>query len=423
MYKPVNKTFSKFTINLFLLISTYLVLPLIDIPLMGLSISAPLLFLIVLEAVFRPPRPWSSVYRSFIMLAVFIWAGIFLSASVNGLLSGGMNINREGILTVIRYAYWLLIFIVVAYVVSAGNFSNVLVRNLGWSIFGLVLFRWGEAVFFGRIGAWTNLSLLSQNDYGLQFSAFSPFLLGLAFSEKGGKRAVATIGNILLWGAAAVNGSRGSWVGIVAATVVFLMILGVARQRKFWGLFVLLIVSGIIALLIFSTSPQISQAVKSRFSSLQNLDEEKSFMIRTLMNQKALKLFEQSPFFGVGAGRFVVSSVELQIPKVLQYASQAHFDRKSAHNSYLSFLAENGLAGAIPFAILLIFLVSAGWKAAIYLVEQGQYSGAMIYASFIGLSAHMWAISALTNTSTWFIYGLVVAIIVLTRTFSKDKIS
>jgi O-antigen ligase len=312
---------------------------------------------------------------------------------------------------------------VVAYVVSVGNLPVVLTRILGWSIFGLVILRWGEAVFFGKIGAWTNLSLMSQNDYGLQFSAFSPFLLGLALSEKGSKKIIAIIGNVLLWGATAVNGSRGSWLGVVAATTVFLVLLVVARQRSFWGVFVLLIVTGGIALLMFSASPRISQAVESRFNTFQSLNEEKSYMIRTLMNQKALKLFEQSPFFGVGAGRFMISSVELQIPMVLQYASQAHFDRKSAHNSYLSFLAENGLLGSVPFSILLIFLASAGWKAAIYLITQEQNYGVMIYASFIGLSVHMWAISAVTNTSTWFIYGLVATIIVLARTFSKDKIN
>jgi O-antigen ligase len=419
--KIVNTTFTKFTLILFLLISGYLVLPIVDVPFMGLSISAPLLFLVVLEATFRPPRPWSKEYRPFIILAVLIWAGVFLSASVNGLLSGGVDINTEGILTVIRYAYWLLIFIVVVYVVNVGNLFLVLTRVLGWSILVLALFRWSEIIIFGNYGAWSGTHFLSQNDYGMQFSAFSPFLLGLALSEKGGKKTVAVIGYILLLGAVAVNGSRGSWVSVALGVAILLMILAAAGQRSFLGLFVLLIVTGSIAFLIFSASPKISQAVESRFNTLQSLDEEKSYMIRELMNQKALRLFEQSPFFGSGAGRFRYSSVELEIPTVLQYENQAYFDRKSAHNSYLSFLAENGLVGAIPFAVLLIFLTISGWKAAMHLARQNQYWGTIFYASFIGMSVHMWVMSSLTNTSTWFIYGLLAAMIIKNQFNDKDK--
>jgi len=66
----------------------------------------------------------------------------------------------------------------------------------------------------------------------------------------------------------------------------------------------------------------------------------------------------------VGAGRFTKSSVPLDIPHVLSYAGQAHFDVKSSHNSYLDFIAESGLLGAIPYAILLIILTWRGGIAA-----------------------------------------------------------
>ena len=268
--------FNRFTIFIFLSVSVYLVLPIVDIPVLGLSISAPIFFLIVLEAIFRPPMPWSKVYRPFIVLGMLIWAGIFLSASMNGLLSGGVDINTEGILTVIRYAYWLLIFIVVIYVVSVGKLFLPLSRVLGWSILILALLRWSEIFIFGNIGASSETHFLTQNDYGFQFSAFSPFLLGLALSQKGGKRTFAVIGYILLLGAVAINGSRGSWAGVTVGIAALLVILVAAGQRSFWGLFALLILTGSIAVLIFSASPQISQAVESRFNSLQNLDEEKS---------------------------------------------------------------------------------------------------------------------------------------------------
>ncbi len=40
------------------------------------------------------------------------------------------------------------------------------------------------------------------------------------------------------------------------------------------------------------------------------------------------------------------------------------FMRKSSHNSYLSFLAEGGVVGSLPLAVLLIILaVRGGWAA------------------------------------------------------------
>jgi hypothetical protein len=94
MYKTKRTTYTRFTLIVFLIVPAYLVIPFIEVPLLGLSISAPLLFFVVLEAVFRPPRPWSKIYRPYIILAVLIWIAIFLSASVNGLLTGGWTRSR-----------------------------------------------------------------------------------------------------------------------------------------------------------------------------------------------------------------------------------------------------------------------------------------------------------------------------------------
>jgi O-antigen ligase len=420
MTEPLNKTLTKFSLVLFYLVSAYLVLPIADVPLLGLSVSAPILFIVTMESVFRPPVPWSQVYRPYIILATLIWSGIFLSATINGLLSGGVNINLEGVLTVIRYAYWLLIFIVTIYVVSSGKLQLVLVRVLGWSIFILAILRWGEVLAYGNAGAWTGTHLLYQNEYGFQFSTFSPFLLGLAFLEKGWKKIAAVIGTMLLWGAAAINGSRGSWVAIGISMVALLTILITARKRSFFGMAVLLILIGSVALLIFSSSSQIAQAVQGRLSTFQSLNEEKSYGIRLLMNQKSLRLFEQSPLFGVGAGRFRFSSVELDIPAAMRYANQEHFNVKSSHNSYLGFLAENGLVGALPLAILLIIFAIAGLKAATFLLRQEQYWGVMIYTSFIGMSVHMWVMSAISNTATWFVYGMVAVMIILADAKTRE---
>ena len=117
--------FSKRTRLFAILIAVFLPVPVISLPLVGLSFYAPLFFLVAFEAVFEPPRPWSSIDRKYFFLAVFIWVGIFLSAIVNGFTN---DINSYGAITVFRFAYWIFIFVLVIYLVSVGEFAFTFVK-------------------------------------------------------------------------------------------------------------------------------------------------------------------------------------------------------------------------------------------------------------------------------------------------------
>ena len=161
--------------------------------------------------------------------------------------------------------------------------------------------------------------------------------------------------------------------------------------------------------LVVSVTPALRDPIVARFNTMDELDNDKSYQIRVLMNQKSMRLFQASPIIGVGAGRFTVSSTPLDIPAVLNYASQEHFDRKSAHNSYLSFLAENGLLGAIPFLVLLLVLSIGGSLAVFRGIRHDRYYLLAVLLGFMQMSVHMWAISSLTNTANWFMYGLAAA--------------
>ena len=67
-------------IRLFFLISVYLVFPLVEVPLLGLSLSAVLFLFVVAEAILKPPVKWSSAYRPFIGFAILILIGIYLAS-------------------------------------------------------------------------------------------------------------------------------------------------------------------------------------------------------------------------------------------------------------------------------------------------------------------------------------------------------
>ena len=106
---------------LFYLFALFLVIPFFDIPLLILSLSAPVFFIVAIVCILRPPAPWLRRYASWIVLAAVLLVGIFTSTWANGLLSGGKNIDSSGISIVIHYAYWLLVFVVTAYFFTPGQ--------------------------------------------------------------------------------------------------------------------------------------------------------------------------------------------------------------------------------------------------------------------------------------------------------------
>lgn len=415
------RNFSRFTLTLFTLICAYIVLPLWDVPLLGLSISAPLFFLVALEVFLRPPEAWFQRYRLWIALAIAIWGGIFLAATLNGLISGGTDFDRDGVVGLIRYAYWLLVFVTTVYVVSRGGLGGRLLTVMGLALTGVALLRWFEVATLGNIGAWTGTKFFSQNSYGWLFSTFSPFLLGAFFQAKGVRRWGWGLALLALWSVAAVNGSRGSWFGMLAGLMAFLLLLGVAYPRMLGRSLSLFLLIGVFFVLLLAAPERVVGAVSQRFATLQRLDEDKSYAIRQLMIQKGLRLFAQSPLIGVGVYRWTKESVPLDLPRVLSYAPQSHFDVKSSHNSYLAFLAENGLAGSVPFALLLGILAVRGSWAAVQLARRGRLWGLAVYAGFVGMSVHLWALAGLTNTGTWMMYGLVAALIEISHSDQKRK--
>ena len=412
---------STFIITLWFVFAAYLVLPLVDVPFLGLSLSAPIFFFIALYCIFKPPQRWPGALQKWIVLAVFIWAGIFISTLFNGILSGGRDVDTEGWSLLVQNAYWLLTFIITAYFASRANILERTTRILGWAVFALALVRLFEAVAWGVINTYEdNTRLLAPNEYGFLFSTFFPFLLAPVFSSSSKNKLFMILRMLIGLTAVVINGSRSSWISVAAGIVFYTLILLVIRPRK-GGLAVLLAGVLLVSFLFgFRLLPEpVYEAVNQRASTFQNLEQDKSYVFRQMMVQKGIKLFKESPLIGVGASRFRKESTELELSGVFRLYSQSKFDRKSAHNSYIGFLAETGLVGSIPLAILILMLGFQGVKAGIRQARREELWALSVITSFIGMSIHMWTISALAGTVTWFAYGLVAALILFDRRVQK----
>lgn len=404
----------RFTLLLFALFAANTVVPLFDIPLIGLSITSVFIGLVSLEVVFKSNYLSEVLRPGWTFPILGIGMAIFLSIAVNAM-NGSLEFNSVSVVRLTQSFYWLIVFLVTMAVVShlTAKDLRLLVIVVGLSIIALGGLRLFEALAFGRIGPSTS-RVFTQNTYGVLFSGFTPFALILLFlAHSKNMRLAAAIGLLLLVTAIGINGSRSSWlassVGLLVVTTLV-----VASQRRY--LFTVLSITAAavtagITLLAIIPSDTLAPITR-RLETLERIEEDKSYATRILMQQKAWTLFTESPIFGVGRGEFRNNEVEFDFTGLpLRPNGRTNFNRVASHNSYAAHLAETGLVGVIPYAILLFTLIFNGIRAAIRLGRDGVLWPAACVASVIALSIHLWSVDNLQTTSTWFLYGLAAGMI------------
>ena len=403
--------FSRTARQLFLIFALYLALPIVDLPLLGLSLSAPILFIVFAEVFLHSRGVNLKPNRHWITISYFFLLGLLLSLAGNALFSN-IAMTTSDVLTLIRFGYWVLAFFTTIVVVSLAKDLKNIGTIIGCAILILAILRLSEAVFYGRWGNGPGPRLMTQNSYGIQFSTFIPFGLVLPLIFQGWKRNFAIVALILAFAAIAVNGSRSSWIAITSGAVLFAFIYAITQPK---GVRIVqsgtIVLGGLVLAIVMMVPSSLLQPIANRFNTFDTLDRDKSYQVRLLMIQKGQRLFLESPYFGVGVGRFNESSTILDIPDVLSYHRQERFDRKSSHNSYIALLAESGLVGIVPFALLHLLLFSRGFPAAINLARRGDVWPIAFFSSYVGMSIHLWSLSGITGTTTWFVYGLVAGLI------------
>jgi len=130
--------------------------------------------------------------------------------------------------------------------------------------------------------------------------------------------------------------SRSALLGFGMVILSFLLFGGKLKLKLKFG------VLGMVILFLFiSFFPVLTDTIQGRFSNLL-AGESDSHIVRLVLYQTAVKMFESSPLFGIGLGNFIVSQDILEV--------------KGAHNVFLNILAELGLFGLLSF-LAIQFLV------------------------------------------------------------------
>jgi O-antigen ligase len=124
------------------------------------------------------------------------------------------------------------------------------------------------------------------------------------------------------------------------------------------------------------------------------------------MIEKGVGIFNEHPITGVGVGNFTKVDFDIQFDFEGGHFIESKEDflttGTSAHNSYISLLAEGGLLLLIP-VLLLIFIPITFF---IFQFNQIHNLARALFISVLLMSVHSWFISGMINVYAWFLIGI-----------------
>jgi O-antigen ligase len=202
----------------------------------------------------------------------------------------------------------------------------------------------------------------AHNATGSVFSVVCIFLLVFILKEtKKGYRIMLICLFILCLAGLLITKSRGSYISFAVGAMVALWLHFRSLKKFLLTSFAILIASLPII--------YITEAYK-RIMMIFDF-KEANISWRFILWERALNMFRQSPFFGIGLGRFndvhflpVYNNkydfgnfnIFVGFPKIISFFMEPNFDFSNAHahNSYLQYLAETGFLG---LGLLLFFWI------------------------------------------------------------------
>lgn len=181
-------------------------------------------------------------------------------------------------------------------------------------------------------------SFVHPNDYGTFLVVVSIILLSFLISKSSTiKRKLLLLPVVALSLANLfLTDSRGSWLAFVGA----IMVLGAVKGRKVLGVFVIILLVGIILL---------PGAVQDRMLDLVNFSEGTSWE-RVMLWKGTVNMIKVHPVLGFG-----INTYSRNFP---DYKPPEYPDLRYTHNSYLQMASEIGIVGALLFIgfLILVFI-------------------------------------------------------------------
>lgn len=329
-----------------------------------------------------------------------------LSSTIGAGINQGRELFLNSLVILPNYIYWGVL------VITLGN--SALKTTSLLEIYKM--FFWGliaTMATYYSIGSYLSgfplYRRLSPNSFAFILILFSPMAtVYLNETKKNGFYTIVFVTAIMLSGF--LSGSRTGSILAVSGALLALSLNSWVRTLLV-GFFITFL--GISAPQILS-SPVVKSSIHNLnertyeliYSTDETLSTDRSYLTRLAMIEKGLNIFEEHPIEGVGVNNFTKFAGEIDFnfegAEYIEGKVDSLTEGLSAHNSYISFLAEGGLLLFIPMVLLLFY-------PTVYFMTHFNKIQSFEKAIFIGIifmSIHSWFISGLLNVFGWFVLGI-----------------
>jgi O-antigen ligase len=297
--------------------------------------------------------------------------------------------KADSYLTVVRYASYLVLALVVSIGAQDAAFRRLLLWTLAISGAATTVLAFsqflnppplipGEAYLGEDIKTRVAGTFYNSNFYAEYLVLLSGVVIALFLTEKGRAKAVA--GAIGIAGAVALflTYTRGSWIALVVGLVVLIVLTDVRYVAALFAGAVVAVwaVPGVLTRLSASTA------------------NEKTANFRLGLWKVAGETIKRHPVLGVGIGDFLAGYREVVTTRPDLYVGYLGF---GAHNAYFALCAEIGLIGGIAFLVLTLIYATRG----LFVATRADVTSEIKYAA-LGLSVGLIGFVVNTFTSNTF---------------------
>lgn len=190
--------------------------------------------------------------------------------------------------------------------------------------------------------------------------------------------------------------TRADWIGAVAGAVVGCLLDPRARRR----LVPVMIGAAILVLGALIVVPGLADRASDRTA------DQRPIWDRQNTDTTALRMFETNPVFGVGWHEFIDRNAD--------YARQADGYPLSrtligVHNVTLSYAAELGLVGLVPWLATVVLALLAAWKGSAQLAPEWRALAFAVFVDWLVVSSFSPLAYAFPNICLWLLLGIAAA--------------
>ena len=203
-----------------------------------------------------------------------------------------------------------------------------------------------------------------HTSYGALLAMCIPILFGF-FVDKSKKISarIFAFGLFCLFVFAIITSyTRAAWFGLLIAVGFAVVVWLKINMKLFFGSILLVII------LFFSFQTQIvmslernkqgtSENIGDHVKSMSNIKNDASNLERINRWTCAIRMFEEKPVFGWGAGTYQFNYGPFQKSYEKTIASSNHGENGNAHSDYLGALAETGLIGCLSYLAIVLSVV------------------------------------------------------------------